>query len=301
MPISFADFPNEVLVLIFTPALSASTPILNAGIFQCHQYGIAKDKKGKLSLAAGQREIPFGVLSTCKRFHQIGQPILYQQNTFLYTMAEPHWTFSYNPSPLKQRMWTDYPVKAQHLTVRTIHHVSHDGHDVNCQKAIEAIHWISRFDHLETLRIDFVHNSNDRRNCRHMDFPCMAAREHYIKKMEEKILFWEPLSRVLEKPTSSLRSLIFTGLPCNEMMIALVKAYSRYVCADGVVGVGCGARGIQFVYQSWSDGEPHHTVVEDLKRWKHVEIEFRRKNELEGWIFFEDGNYKLEITPFEYY
>ena len=277
-----ASLPTEILLQILTHVLTAATPILNAGIFKSHHTGICTFEP-----RAGQQDITV-VPSVCKRFNQLGHSIHHLRNHFVYTVAELH-----SPS----HMWTNYPHCIQILTIRTTHNFT-SRRTESSEAALEAIQWLSKFHHLQSLRIDFVRPGQFPRGVR----PSLSNSPNgWLDSMEQKIRSLKPLSSAILNHDRGLQCLILTGLPCDIMSIALIKAFSHYVHPDGVVGLAYGdyiRRGYQYIDYSIRHAKAKHDSIYISAIGRSV-VELRKRSELVGWRLRDTDSYTVITTPFD--
>ncbi|KAL8709170.1 MAG: hypothetical protein Q9220_006050 [cf. Caloplaca sp. 1 TL-2023] len=279
--------PNEVLSEILTYTLTSPYPILNAWLD--HDNDRWPNKKHFLDPEEpdGRRDINVAILSTCRFFYQIGTPILYERNKFLYAA-----NIRERYSRIILRFFRRFPLnmrsKITNLVIRTryipVNKVTIPDH------AFETASFVIGFPSLRTLQIDFYHMHEPQSE--KSEKPIIGVR-HYTT------YYQEALGESLTKPIR-LQQLTMTGLPYNNELPITAVLWSRFVDTEGTIGLGYGIEGRRYYRH------PERIIKKSYRKpgdWITVptpKIRYRKKRDMVGWVLEEGDRDGLVIPPFEH-
>ncbi|KAG7008761.1 hypothetical protein G7Y79_00004g013450 [Physcia stellaris] len=233
--VSLPRLPLEVQLCILRECLTSQNPLLNFHWSGGEIYHTVKDEP------RGQDDIGFGILSTCKLYHQEGRKILYANNDFVYTSTlYPPETIGYPVFDARLPLFT----ALKHLTLRLANFTNH----MASQMAVSCCeYWLAQASQLLTLQIDLVFNPEE---------PYENAIQekflvHYIQrenaydilqvhKYKEQYSNWR-------SDSGGLSRVVITGLGDNPMGLLLVKTISHLLAEQGSLGLGIGTGGSRYV------------------------------------------------------
>ncbi|KAI4283054.1 MAG: hypothetical protein L6R38_002451 [Xanthoria sp. 2 TBL-2021] len=244
------DLPNEILAEILGYLLKAPALMINPGVPQV-QYTSFYDYDDPACL------------------NRIGTLLLYEHSTFFYKMRSFHTSGGARTPP---QQWTicKPPRKARHLIMRLEPYDWEFSLAGDSAVAGGANLWLRGFRDMQTLQIDFCFLKEVYESPLQYDSRNEEQRSYYLEWAVRK--FSEPLADLPGKQPR-LQLLVFSGLPCNQMSVMLIKGWARFVIPEGVVGVGCGFDGCNC-----------------------PNIAYRQKRDLDGWILCKDSGYTMQIT-----
>lgn len=283
------DLPNEILADILGYILKAPALMINPGVPQV-QYTSFYDYDDPACRGPDDR-IDTRVLACCRCLDRIGTLLLYEHSTFFYKMRSFHTSGGARTPP---QQWTicKPPRKARHLIMRL------EPYDWEFSLAGDSVVagganlWLRGFRDMQTLQIDFCFLKEVYESPLKYDFRNEEQRDYFLECDVRK--FSEPLADLPGKHPR-LRSLVFSGLPCNQMSAMLIKGWARFVIPEGIVGVGCGFDGCNWYAESQDPCISGRPTQRCLKRSSSPNIAYRQKHDLDGWIL-KDGGYTMQIT-----
>ncbi|KAI4229905.1 MAG: hypothetical protein LQ349_006326 [Xanthoria aureola] len=196
----------------------------------------------------------------------------------------PPWTKTLEPQQFRA---CRPPRKAWNLVMQL--DPSTDGLMSN-QVTVQASQWLRRFREMRTLQMDFRFPEHRYKTPRKHGFRNEKHRTEFTEWIERP--FSESMTNAPGKPPR-LQQLNCGGLLCDEISVGLIKTWARFVIPDGIIGVSCGFGG------GIGDGkrdDTGRTVQSYPKTLSSHNMAYRRKYDLDGWIFSEESGYTMQIT-----
>lgn len=231
--VSLPRLPLEVQLCILRECLISQHPLLNFPSKVGEVYYTVKDEP------RGQDDIGFGILSTCKLYHQEGRKILYANNDFVYTstLYPPE---SIGSPVIDARLPLFTALK--HLTLRLASFTNH----LASQMAVSCCeYWLAQASQLLTLQIDLVFKPYEpHENAIYKEYLVRHIKNAsdilQVHKYKEQYSNWR-------SDNGGLSRVVITGLGDNPMGLLVVKTISHLLAEQGSLGLGIGTGGRRYV------------------------------------------------------
>ena len=249
---SLPRLPLEIQMMVLRECLTSKTPLLDYGA-----------KPGGIQLTivdepGGQDDICFGILGTCKLYHEEGLKVLYAQNRFSYTESfETDERSLSRPLPAEPKSKhlsysTQHFPYLKHLILRTMGGTTYPGSRrtiMRCQSLL------AQCLHLQTLQLDFVSLPRESTKFETTILIFMNCLLSYSRM--SRFIAQRPREepRELRAENGRLRQLIITGLRADFCGLLAVIHASCLLADGGKLGVGMGG-----VREYWSLFFPFCTV-----------------------------------------
>ncbi|KAL8745108.1 MAG: hypothetical protein Q9190_002731 [Brigantiaea leucoxantha] len=269
------QIPVELQVQILKYALTAKAPFVNAGIPRDSQNHVEEDEIYGTKRA--QCEGVISILKTCRHFHNLGEPLFYKMNDFLYT-ADSVCSLEIS----KDINISRYPRKAQNLTLRSVSQVAQLPPRIWPRMIRETVRWVLQFPHLRNLQVDFV-------------LPRSSLSRMYVlpSVQKSKIMNRTVVKNLTTLLLSNIRidTLVLTGLPIDVYSAVTVGNLSKLVHRGGLISLGMGSEGKMYKKRSYHCFRPC-----DVSKFSGCpQLQTLKVEEVDGWVLGKGDN-GLDVT-----
>ncbi|KAI4126138.1 MAG: hypothetical protein LQ338_003908 [Usnochroma carphineum] len=204
--------PTELQLRVLWHCLISSLPIVNAGMSKDNQVPLVKNE------TPGQRRISPAIIFTCKAYYHGGIKLLYSSSHFVFTLS--------SQTDVVRIGIRNNLSRIENIVLRPVCSTI-IGIGFSSAATVAAMYWLRHLRFLKTLRIDFCDID--------VEMPYPYDDEDY----DSLDLLLESVDNVLVErlhiggPTSGLSQLILTGLPEDDIGLAVVRAMSLLVRLGG--------------------------------------------------------------------
>ena len=238
---SLPRLPLEIQLLVLRECLTSKNPLLDHGAKPAGVHLAIIDEP------RGQDDICFGILGTCKLYHNEGVKLLYECNQFLYTeifeTGKNWWSQLPGIPEVPRTNYSNLPMphfsNLKHLILRTMGMTKHLGPWVT---VMCCDHILAKCPHLQTLQLDIVSLPRDSPEFEIRELDVMngliAKKEIWTSRAQRR--------RELLAVDGRLHQLVITGLGDGFCGLLAVKHASRLLADGGKLGVAMGWKGRRF-------------------------------------------------------